>query len=194
MKHPLKRALALALVAAGLNLNTYADTASGRVDFGKFAAPAKGGEFVEVNINSNLISLAAQFLDKQQPDVAKLIRSVELVRVNVIGLNDENRDDLKKRVEKIRADLDAAGWDRNVNVQGKAGEDVGVFIKTRGAEAIAGVAITVMDGEHIVLANIVGDIKPSQIAAIADGLNIQPLKDVGESLKKQQENQEKQEK
>jgi hypothetical protein len=187
MKHPLRRTLMLALVAAGLSLNTHAETSSGRVDFGKFTAPAKGGEFVEVNVNSNLISLASQFVEKEQPDVAKLIRSVELVRVNVIGLTDENRDELKQRVQKIRSDLEAAGWERNVNVQGKAGEDVGVFIKTRGSEAIAGVAITVMDPEHVVLANVVGDIKPSQVAAIGESLHIQPLKEAGDAIKKQQE-------
>lgn len=185
MKSPLHCPLLLALVAAaGLNFNSYAEPSPGQVDFGKFAPPGKGGEFVEVQLKSNLISLAAQFIEKEEPDVAKLLRSLEFVRVNVIGLTDENRDELMQRLQKIRTDLEAAGWERNVNVQGKDGEDVGVLIRTRGSESIAGVAITVVDKEHLVLANVVGDIKPSQIAALGESLHIHQLKEAGEALKK----------
>jgi Domain of unknown function (DUF4252) len=184
MKHLIHRPLALAAVAAALSLTAYAETLTGQVDFGKFAAPAKGGEFVEIQVNSNLISLAAQLVEKQQPDAAKLLRSVQLVRVNVVGLTDENRDDMQKRVKQIRSDLDSHGWDRNVNVQGKEGEDVGVYTKTRGGEALAGVAITVIDPKNVVLVNVVGDIKPEQVAALGESLNIKPLKDAGAAIKK----------
>jgi len=73
----------------------------GYVDFGKFT-PTAGGEFVEVNVNNNLICMAAKFVEKQQPDVAKMLRGIQRVRVNVIGLNDQNRADLQKRVQTIR--------------------------------------------------------------------------------------------
>src|SRR5437773_7859534 len=138
MKHVACHPLLFAVVAAGLSLNAYAGANSGEVDFGKFTAPGKGGEFVEVQIKSNLLSLAAQLLDKEQPEAAKLVRSVRLIRVNVVGLNDENRGEMEKRVLRIRRELDEQGWERNVNVQGKDGEDVGVYTKTRGGEALAG--------------------------------------------------------
>ena len=184
MKHLICRPLLIAIAAAGLSVNAHAGSNSGEVDFGKFTAPGKGGEFVEVQIKSNLLSLAAQLLDKEQPEAAKLVRSVRLIRVNVVGLTDENRDELKKRVEQIRSDLDEKGWERNVNVQGKDGEDVGVYTKTRGGEALAGVAVTVMDSENLVLVNVVGDIKPDQVAALGESLNIKPLKEIGGAIKK----------
>src|SRR6478609_8210477 len=53
----------------------------GQVDFGTFAAPASGGEFVEVNVTSSLISLATKFLEKDQPDVAQVLKGLQLVRV-----------------------------------------------------------------------------------------------------------------
>ena len=184
MKHLTCHPLLFAVVAAGLSLNAYAGSNSGEVDFGKFTAPGKGGEFVEVQIKSNLLSLAAQLLDKEQPEAAKLIRSVRLVRVNVIGLTDQNRDEMEKRVQKIRDDLEEKGWERNVNVQGKDGEDVGVYTKTRGLEALAGVAVTVVDSENLVLVNVVGDISPDQVASLGESLNIKPLKKVGDAIKK----------
>jgi hypothetical protein len=184
MKHSIHSPFALALVTLGIGLNAHAGSDAGLVDFGKFTAPGKGSEFVEVLVKSNLLSLAAQLVEKAEPDAAKLLRSVQLVRVNVVGITDENRDEMLKRVQKIRRDLDSQGWERNVNVQGKDGEDVGVYTHTRGGEALAGVAVTVIDAENIVLVNVVGDIKPGQIAELGEKLNIKPLKDIGGAIKK----------
>ena len=105
MKNLLCHSLAVAVIAAGVSLNVLAEPPSGQVDFGKLAMPGNGGEFVEIQVNSNLLSLAAKLVEKQQPDAAKLLRGVQLVRVNVIGLTDENRDEMTNHVRQIRHDL-----------------------------------------------------------------------------------------
>ena len=183
MKKSLCYPLTLALFAAGLCLSARADS-PGLVDFGKFTPPGKGGEFVEINVRSNLLTFAAQLVEKEEPDAAKLLRSVQLIRVNVVGLTDENREELQKRIQKIRQELESRGWERNVNVQGKDGEDVGVYTQTSGGTALAGVAVTVVDKEHVVLVNVVGDIKPEQIVALGESLNIKPLKELRGADKK----------
>jgi hypothetical protein len=184
MKTMIRYPMAIAVLAAGVGFNVLAGPPPGQVDFGKFTPSGSGGEFVEVQINSNLLSLAAQTVEKQQPDAARLLRSVQLVRVNVIGLTDENRAEMEKRVRQIRHDLDAQGWDHNVAVQEKNGEDVSIYTKTRGGEALAGLVITVIDlKDAVVLINIVGDIRPEQVAALGEKLDIKPLKDVGAVLK-----------
>lgn len=183
MKNLFCRPFAFALVIAALCLNARAES-PGVVDFGHFTPPGKGSEFVEVQVRSNLLNFAAQLVAKVQPDAAKLLRNVQLVRVNVVGLTDENREDMQKRVQKIRQKLDDRGWERNVNVQGKDGEDVGVYTQTSGGETLAGVAVTVIDAKSVVLVNIVGDIRPEQIAALGESLNIKPLKEIGGAIKK----------
>jgi len=177
MKKVICRPSMFALLIAGLGLTVQAES-PGVVDFGKFIPPGKGNEFVEINIKSNLLTLAAQLVEKKQPDAAKLLRNVQLVRAYVVGLTDENREEMLKRIQKIGQDLDGRGWERNVNLQGKAGEDVGVYTQTRGGETLAGVAITVVDPQHMVLVNVVGDIRPEQIAALGDSLNLKPLKEI----------------
>jgi hypothetical protein len=184
MKTMIRYPLAVAALAAGVSLNVLAGLPPGQVDFGKFTPPGDDGQFVEIQINSNLLSLAAQVVEQQQPETAKLLRSVQLVHVNVVGLTDENRAEMTKRVRQIRHDLDARGWDHNVAVQEKDGQDVGIYTKTRGGEALAGLAITVIDAkEQVVLINIVGDIRPEQVAALGQKLDIEPLKDIGAALK-----------
>jgi len=183
MKILLYRPFVFALVTASLCLTAHAES-PGVVDFGKFTPPGKGNEFVEVQVRSNLLIFAAQLVEKEEPEAAKLLRSVQLVRVNVVGLTDENREEMQKRIQKIRQDLESHGWERNVNVQGKDGEDVGVYTQTSGGETLAGVAITVIDPKNVVLVNVVGDIRPEQIAALGESLNLKPLKEIGGAVKK----------
>jgi hypothetical protein len=184
MKSTLRYPLAVAAVTAGLGFTALAAHSPGQVDFGKFTPPGDGGQFVEVQINSNLLSLTAKLVEKQQPDAAKLLRSVQLVHVNVVGLTDENRAEMTKRVQQIRQDLAPQGWEQNVVVQEKDGQDVGIYTKTRGGEALEGLVITVIEPKgQVVLVNIVGDIRPEQIAVLGEKLDIKPLKDIGAALK-----------
>ena len=185
MKRAIRNTVALAVLSAFASVGICAESPpAGYVDFGKFAPPTSGGEFVEVHIKSNLISMAARLVEKSEPDVAELIRGLQLIRVNVIGLDDENRAEMEKRIKKIRGELDAQGWERIVTAQ-KKDEDVGVYLKTRGADAVEGLVITVIEGNReAVLINIVGDIKPDKIAVIGERLGIEPLKKAGEALKK----------
>lgn len=183
MKHSLKSLLLAA--ALPLALSTRADQAPpGFVDFGKFAPPSGGGQFVEVNIKSHLLSLAAKLTEKSEPEVADLLRNLRAIRVNVVGLDDGNRTELADRLKGIRTDLESKGWERVVTVQEK-GQDVGVYLKHRGDEAIEGVVVTVIDGgKEAVFVNVVGDIRPEKLSVIGDRLGIDPLKKIGKPARK----------
>lgn len=182
MKRLLARSFAFGLLTAGLALTARAES-PGAVDFGKFTPPGKGSEFVEVQVRSNLLNFAAVLVEKKEPEAARLLRGIQLVRVNVVGLTDGNREELQQRVQKIRQDIESRGWERNVNVQGKKGEDVGVYTRMLPDNSLAGVVVTVVDPKNIVLANVVGDIRPEQIAALGEQLDIQSLKDIKQVVK-----------
>ena len=99
MKHLIGSTFAVAAVAAIMTVSSHAQKQTpGFVDFGKFSPSASGTEFVEVHINSNLISLVARLADKSEPEIAKLVRGLKLIRVNVIGLSDDNRGDIINRI------------------------------------------------------------------------------------------------
>jgi hypothetical protein len=159
---------------------------AGFVDFGQFSPPAKG-EFVEVQVRKNLLGLAAKLAEKHEPDAAALLRGLELVRVNVIGLDDSNRADLAKRAADLAGQLAGRGWERVVTVKNPEAEDVAVFLKTRGDESIGGVVVTVLapDGEGVFV-NVVGDIRTDQLAKLGDKLNLPMLKKAGEAVEQAQ--------
>ena len=60
-----------------------------------------GAEFVEVNLQGGLLSLAAQFAKQEEPELAKLIAGLQRVRVNVVGLDDGNRDSVTQRATAV---------------------------------------------------------------------------------------------
>src|SRR5258708_6182672 len=101
MKYVMPCILASAVLAGSVSVFGEA-LPPGQVDFGTFSAAA-GGEFVEVNVTSSLISLATKFLEKDQPDVAQVLKGLQLVHVNVVGVNEGNRSELETRVQGIRA-------------------------------------------------------------------------------------------
>ena len=135
MKNRILKPVALCAILAASLLAPAAQAASTAelVDFGKFEPPASGGEFVEVNIRSNLISLAARLAEKHEPDAAALLRSVHSVRVNVVGVDSENRPALQQRIQQVRTDLEAKGWERVVTAR-KDQDDVAVYLKMRAVE------------------------------------------------------------
>ena len=179
MKQSFLTTLAAVVISASLGLAARAEkSASGSVDFGKFTPPASGGEFVEVNLKGNLLSMVASVAGKDEPDIADMLKGLEAVRVNVIGLDDTNRKETEERLQAIRSELEGKGWERIVTAKEKD-QDVGVYVRTRGKEAIAGLVVTVIDGgKEVVLVNVVGDIRPDQINALGDKLGIEPLKNL----------------
>jgi hypothetical protein len=155
----------------------------GFVDFGKIEEVA-GGSTVDIHLKGPLLAMAAKIVEKSESEAAAMIRNLKLVRVNVFKLDDANRAEVQKRIKDVRANLEAEKWEQIVSVREK-NEDVGVYIKTRGEDSIEGLVVTVLDGKkEAVFINIVGDLKPEQLAMVADKLNIDPLKKAGRKIKK----------
>lgn len=185
MKRLMPISLGTVIVAATLAANVHAETLlPGQIDFGTFSPPGEGGEFVEVNITSSLITLASRFAEKADADVAQLLKGLQMVHVNVIGLNDENRPELEKRVQDIRKQLDKKGWERIVTAQ-KDEKDVSVYLKTQNKDTVQGLVVMVMDGtKEAVFVNVVGDIKPDQISMLGEKLHLDGLKKAGAATEK----------
>jgi hypothetical protein len=164
-------ALALSLPAAGSD--------PGLVDFGAFDPPDDGSQFVEIQIKGNLINMVSRLARASEPEAADLLSKLRLIRVNILGLTDANRDQIVDRMRQLRGRLEVSGWDRVVTAQDPSGADVAVYLKLRGDEAVEGVVVTVLDGgKQAVFVNIAGDLRPEQLATVGERFNIEPLKNI----------------
>ena len=178
MKSSIIAALGTAFLALSLSARAE-NLPPGQVDFGKFTAPTSGAEFVEVNLTSSLITLASQFVEKEDAEIGKLLKTLQLVRVTAIGLDDDNRADLQKRAQKLRDEMESKGWERIVTAQ-KQDQNVAVYLKSRNKDTVEGIVVLATEGNRKALfVNIVGDIKPEQISRLGEKLHIDPLKKIG---------------
>ncbi len=183
-QHLLRRSAAVVSLIVGSALFASAAEPAGAIDFGALPGPSGRGEQVEVDLPRNLISIAARIVAKQEPEVAKLLESVQSVRVRVVSLDDGNRDAVQQRMHDIRGDLVKTGWQKIVSARG-VGEDVAVFVRTTADEAIEGITVTVLNGDsEAVLVNIVGSVRPEQIADIAEALHVPHLAAISASLER----------
>lgn len=187
MKPSLRCTLAAAVASTCLGLCVHAgDPSPGYIDFGQFSPPGGGREFVEVNIGRNLISLVARLAGPNEPEVGNLLRGLERIRVNVIGLDDGNRAEIQERVKAVRAELDSRGWERIVTAQQK-GDDVGVHLKLRDDEAVEGLVVTMIEGKgRAVFVNIVGDLRPEKLVTVGERLHLEPLQKIGQAIQQDQ--------
>jgi hypothetical protein len=167
---------ALAALSTGLvTASLAADPAPGYVDFGSLTASEKG-QYVEVKLNGFMLNFVAKLAKHEDPAAADLIANLKSVRVNVVGLDDANRSATTDRVLAVRKQLEGKGWEQIVTVHGKREEDVAIYVKHRD-EAIEGLVVTVIDARknEAVLVNVVGDIKPEQLAVLGKHLHIDHL-------------------
>ncbi len=175
------RTTSLSLLAAGLLLSSRvsaADTAAGYFDIGSFTAPAKG-EYVEVNIQPSLLSFVARLAAKEDPEAAELIRGLKCVRVNVVKLDDTNRANTTERIAALREKLNAEGWQKTVTVRESGDKSVDVHVKMGSQDEIEGLVVTVIDsGKEAVVVNVVGSIKPEQLAQLGEHFDIKGLRDL----------------
>jgi hypothetical protein len=159
-----------------------ADTLPGQLDFTSFTPAETGGELVEVKLQGALLQLAANLASKDEPDLAAVLNSLKLVRVNVVKIGESNRGSVEARLTDLRGKLDNTGWDQLVNVQEKQ-QRVGVYVKLRAQESIEGVVVMVeTPGKEAVFINVVGDVKPEQLQKLGEKLDIEPLRKVGAAL------------
>jgi hypothetical protein len=180
MKRFLRHSLAAASLSCVLAAASFAAADEpGFVDIGQLIPSAKG-DFVEVNLSPALLKFAARIAKHHEPDAAEIVGDIKRVRVNVVGLDDSNRAETIAKIEEVRSKLEQQGWTKMVTVREREdGDNVAIFAKMRDDESIDGLVVTVIDRKgEAVFVNIVGNINPDKIAALADKYDIEPLRKV----------------
>ncbi len=176
------RFLALAALSSAFLLSTPLRAETGAVDFGTFTPPHSGGQFVEINLKSNLLAMAGRLAQKDEPDAAEMLKSIQSIHVRVIGLDEDNRTKTEEQITQIRGKLEKEGWEKNVTVKDD-GSDVAIYTKLRGSEAVEGIVVTVIEGKNqAVLVNVVGDLRPEKLIALGERFDIEPLKQLHDKL------------
>ncbi|MCB1122376.1 MAG: DUF4252 domain-containing protein [Verrucomicrobiae bacterium] len=155
----------------------------GYLDFGKYVGVYAQDSTVEVQLRRPLLKLAASIIEEQNPDVSELINSVELVRVHVYEVNEENREKLAESVQAIAQNLTERKWEQLVSVRDN-GDNVAIFANMPSEEAIAGLVVSVSSGDEAVFVNVVGNVSLEDLADLGKHLDIPQLDKITKKIEK----------
>lgn len=179
----MKRLIALlgtsiVLVTAPLLAANSLETNPGYINFEKYVGMHAEESKVEVQLKGPLLRLAASIVEAQNEDVSNLISSVELVRVHVHEVTEDNREQFAESVAKIADNLIDQNWEQLVTVK-DGDENVAVFANMPSDEAIV---VSVASGEEAVFINIVVNVAIEALADLGKQLNIPQLDKIGQML------------
>jgi Domain of unknown function (DUF4252) len=158
----------LLLIGAG----TYA-MAQLKINLDNLASKAK--EVVDLSLDSSTLQVAGRFLSSEKSDEAKvkaLISGLKGVYVKNYEFEKEG-DYTQADLEPIRAQLQAPGWSRIVNVVERR-EGTEIYVNTEEGKT-AGLVILAWERRELSFVNIVGNIDLDQLSELGGRFGIPPV-------------------
>jgi Skp family chaperone for outer membrane proteins len=146
----------------------------GYIDFGNLAEAESGDRVVEVFLESNLLRIVSKISEKEDPEVAKLIGGLKLIKANVLEVTTENEKMLHDKAKAIETQLKNKNWDMLVRVRDRH-EYVNVYLKSSSDGSIVGLVVTAIDNGEASFVNIVGNIDLNTIGKLSRKFDIPAL-------------------
>jgi hypothetical protein len=153
-----------------------ASASPGFVPQARFDAIPEGSASVMVDLSGAMLRLVAIASSAADPAFADLVGKLEAVRVRLVEV--DRVPDAATLRAALRATAEALhdqGWQTSIRSRD---EDSDVDILQREVEGrIVGLAVILFeDGDEAGLINLVGEIDPSELAILAEGLRIEALR------------------
>ncbi len=171
----------LALVAPGAAAVPKKDDykrAPGYVDFEAMNTFGDLESTVEVFIKGPLLRMAVEAVREEEPELAKMLSGLKLIRVHVFEIDHRMGKDLIEKSEKLSKALEDKGWEMAVRVR-EEDEDVHIYMLPGKGDNIDGLVVMVVtDDDEAVFINVVGTIDPVQIGRIGHSFRIDALEDI----------------
>lgn len=143
----------------------------GYVDFGDVWEWSDGDEEVEIHLTQPLLGVVGSFVRGEDPELAKMIMDLHLVRVNQFTFRRRDEDTVRDFIDTTGDRLRGERWENIVKVR-DGDERVNVFVKLDGdgsdpAETfLNGLCILVIDGDEAALVNVVGRFRLEDVARV----------------------------
>lgn len=141
----------------------------------KLAAKAK--EKTEVSLDSSMLKFASGFLsDKSKDETAakKITSELKGVYVRVYEF-DKDGMFLRSDLDPVRDQLKGPQWTRIVNVQESGGDDVELWLHREG-DMVTGLLLMAIESEEVAVINLVGQIRPEDLAELGGKMGIPKIK------------------
>jgi hypothetical protein len=128
---------------------------------------------IEVSLDSSMLNLASAFLsdsDRDQAAAKKVLAGLKGVYVRVFkfdGPNEYSQAD----IDPIRSQLRGPDWNQIVATSGGHNATAGVWVRQENGAA-AGIVVIATEEDEVTVVNLVGTIRPEDLAALGGEFGI----------------------
>ena len=144
----------------------------GYVEFGDIEELTDAEKTVEVLLKGPILRFVANAAQNVDPSMARLIRTVELIKVDTFSIEEEDLENMKKIIEEVSKRLDPDKWERMVRVK-EEDEIVEIFVQFGEGDELRGLVIMAIgEDDKAVFVNMAGNIDPSQLGRLADKFDV----------------------
>lgn len=138
----------------------------------------KASEKVDLSLTANLLQLAANFLDTNDPDeakVKKLVAGLQGIYIKSFEFKKEGQYS-KADLDQIRNQLKAPEWQRMMGFESSEDrESVEIWVRNENNK-MTGLAILASEATSLTVANIVGSLELSDLSELGGHFGIPKLK------------------
>ena len=142
----------------------------------------RASNVVDVNLDGQMLQLAAKFLSDKDPDdaaIKKIVNGMKSIMVKSFEF-DGRHDYEPKDADDLRAVFKGPGWSHIVSVKSKRdGGNADVYLRSDG-DKLTGVGIVVADPRELTFVSVNGPIKPEDVANLPGHFGI-PKLDLGKA-------------
>ncbi len=133
---------------------------------------AKAARKTEISLDQSMLNLAAAFLsdaDRDQAAAKKILAGLKGVYVRVFEFDSADAY-AQADLDPLRRQLQGAGWGQIVSSVGQ-GQTAGVWVRQENGST-SGLVVLVTDDREVTLVNLVGTIRPEDLAALGGQFGI----------------------
>lgn len=140
----------------------------GYIDFGDLTS-AYGEPKISINIGGTMLQFVGLMSGDSNPETAKMFSALKGIRV--FGYNtDADPSVAREKFSEVKSSLKSNGWEPVVQIN-EENEQVLIYMKLNGS-VMDGMTVMTVDDEEVMFINIIGQLDPSQLGKVMDGLDI----------------------
>jgi hypothetical protein len=139
---------------------------------------AKASEKINVNLDASLVEFAGRFLSGEKPDEAaakKLLGSLKGIYIRGFEFSKEGEYS-PKDLDSIREQLKSPGWNCFFSAEEQGGRETVDICLHREGELATGLVVLAVEPKEVSVINIVGSIRPEDLATLSGKFGIPEIK------------------
>ena len=125
---------------------------------------------LEINLPGAMLKFIAAATDEDEPDLSRVAENLKSIRVRGADLDEAGLERVRSGFQNTAQQLKAAGWSSMVRVR-EEDEEVYIFFKEEVGQMVGLTVLTLENGEAMLI-NLVGNIDPSDLSGLAEGLDL----------------------